>query len=63
MQLQNTCHTSVIPPNLIERKSCDKVDSAYAQPGLNESILCLRDLVQFPRRALFDFGMLVGGWE
>lgn len=61
MWLQNTCHAFVIPHNLIERKSCDKVDSGDTQPGRNESILCLHDLGTISlERALFDFSALVG---
>lgn len=37
MWLQNTCHASVILHNLIERKSCDKVDSGYTQSESNET--------------------------
>ena len=37
MWLQNTCHASVIPHDLTERKYCNKVDGGYNQPELNET--------------------------
>lgn len=45
MWLQNTCRASVIPHNLIERKSCDKVDSGNTQSELNETHVHVRYLV------------------
>lgn len=45
MWLQNTCHASVILHNLIERKSCDKVESGYTQSEWKETHAHVRHVV------------------